>query len=198
MEQSNTNSDERLAKRASIGDVRANRAASDRSHTQNREETDAVRREERLAILRDVNVKLPVIPEIPGYHTIWLTTNNQSDSLDWRMRVGYELIKPEELPGFCLPTQQSGQVTSDRIMINEMVDAKIKTELAEEAMQMFHHDMPTQAVNSLKESVAITRDGRGREIGYSGRDIDGSFRDGATDGFRTLTKNARPSFAGVL
>ena len=198
MEQVNMNSDERIAKRAGAGDVRIERLASERNKTENRENTDAVRREERLAILRDVNVKLPKIPEIPGYHTCWLTTTNQSDSLEWRMRVGYELIKPDELPGFCTASQQSGQTSTDRIMINEMVAAKISNEMAEEAMQMFHNDMPNEQIRNLTESVKIMRDGRGREVAYSGTDRDGSFKDGVADGFRTLSKNVRPSFAGVL
>ncbi len=194
-----TNSDERLAKRASNGEARADRLSSDRQVTENRENTDDLRMQERLAVLRDVNTKLPQAPEIPGYHTCWLTTTNQSDSLEYRMRLGYELVKPEELPGFAAPvSQQSGQVSTDRIMVNEMVLGKLPIEFAKAYLHEVHHRLPTEQLEGLKRSVEITRDGRGREVGYSGRDRDGDFSNGVADGFRTLSRNKQPSFEGVL
>ena len=193
------NQDERIAKRSSLEDIRADRSASDRKTTENRETTDNLRLEERLAILRDVNTKLPQAPEIPGFHTCWLTTTNQSDSLEYRARLGYELVKPEELPGFAAPvSQQMGQVATDRIMVNEMVLAKIPKELAAAYLHHVHHELPTQQMEQLRQSVQITRDGRGREVAYTGSDRDGDFRSGVSDGFRTLQKTSRPSFEGVL
>ena len=192
-------SDERIAKRASNGEARADRLSSERNVTENRETSDNIRLEERLAVLRDVNTKLPQAPEIPGYHTCWLTTTNQSDSLEYRMRLGYELVKPEELPGFSAPvSQQSGQVSTDRIMVNEMVLGKLPIELARAYMHEVHHRLPNEQLDGLKNSVQITRDGRGREVGYSGRDRDGDFNNGITDGFRSLSKTNKPSFEGVL
>ena len=191
-------SDERIAKRASVGGAREDRASSDRGITENRETTDSVRLAERLSILRDVETKLPRIPEIPGYHTCWLTTTNSSDTLEHRFRLGYELIHPSELPGFLLPTQQSGGASSDRIMVNEMVAAKLSKDLAEAYIKHLHHDLPSEQLRNLRESAQITRDGRGNEIGYTGADRDGDFRNGVSDGFRTLTKSTRPSFDGVL
>ena len=191
--------DERIARHPDDGVSRADRATSERSSTENRTVKDDLRLEERLAILRDVNTKLPQAPEIPGFHTCWLTTTNQSDSLEYRFRLGYVLVKPEELPGFSAPSNQQGaQVSTDRIMVNEMVLAKISNELAEAYIKHVHHDLPLEQMRNLSNSVQITRDGRGNEVGYTGGDRDGDFRNGVSDGFRTLTKNARPSFEGVL
>ena len=191
-------SDERIAKRDAQGASRADRLSSERSVTENRETSDNLRLEERLAVLRDVNTKLPQAPEIPGYHTCWLTTTNQSDSLEYRFRLGYELVKPEELPDFAAPTsQQSGQVSSDRICVNEMVLAKLRRELAEAYLHEVHHRLPNEQLKGLQQSVQITRDGRGREVGYSGRE-DGGFVNGASDGFRSLPRTNKPSFEGVL
>ncbi len=100
--------DERIAKRASSGEARADRVAQERQQTEDRGSTDAVRREERFAALKDVNIKLPTPPEMPGWHLCWLTTTNQSDTLEWRFRVGYELVKREEIPGFAVGSQQLG------------------------------------------------------------------------------------------
>lgn len=185
--------DERIAKRASGSEARADRLASDRAATENRETNDATRLEEKLAILRDVNTKLPSPPEIPGYHLCWLTTTNQSDPLEHRFRLGYELVKPSELPGFALPTQQSGEVASDRIVINEMVLAKIEKNQWLAYMKHLHHDLPLEQANNLKNSVQIQEDGRGRKVAYTG----GEFSRGVSDGFAHLGKSPPPSFVGV-
>lgn len=186
--------DERIAKRAVASDSRADRASSDRSVTENREATDSLRNEELFAMLRDVNTKLPTPPAIPGFHLCWLTTTNQSDPIEHRLRIGYELVKQTELQGFALPTQQSGQVSDDHIRVNEMVLAKISMERFETIMKYLHHDLPLEQVQTLKNSVRIEKDGKGRDVGYTG---DG-FRDGISDGFTTLTGRARaPSFSGV-
>jgi hypothetical protein len=185
--------DERIARRASSSEARADRLASDRAATENRETNDATRLEEKLAILRDVNTKLPTPPEIPGYHLCWLTTTNQSDPLEHRFRLGYELVKPSELPGFALPTQQSGEATSDRIAINEMVLAKIEQKQWLAYMKHLHHDLPIEQANNLKNSVQIQEDGRGRKVAYTG----GEFSRGVSDGFASIGKAPPPSFVGV-
>lgn len=185
------NQDERIAKRPDVNQERGSRLSSERAVTQDREMTDADRLAEKLAILRDVNTKLPSPPSIPGFHQCWLTTNNASDPLEHRFRLGYVLVKPEEHPGFALPTQQASQVASDRIAVNEMVLAKIEIGLWESYMKHLHHDLPLEQAEGLKNSVQITRDGRGREIAYTG----GEFRNSMTDGFSTLNRPARaPSF----
>ena len=187
-----SNQDERLANRSNSGE-RSSRFASDRAITENREVTDADRMAEKLAILRDVNTKLPTPPEIPGYHLCWLTTNNQSDPLEHRFRLGYELVKPEELPGFVMTTQQGGQaVASDRIAVNEMVLSKISRELWEAYMKHLHHDAPNEQISLLKDSVRIQHDGRGKEIAYTG----GEFKNGVADGYSQIGAGRRtPTFS---
>lgn len=188
--------DERIAKRPDGTLERGSRLSAERAVTEDREVTDASRLAEKLNILRDVNTKLPAAPTIPGFHTCWLTTTNQSDPLEHRFRLGYELIKPEEAVGFALPSQQSGtHVASDRIVINEMVAAKIEISLWESYMKHLHHDVPLEQISSLKQSVQISKDGRGRDVAYTG----GDFRNGVADGFTSLGHGTRAaSFAGVM
>jgi hypothetical protein len=186
-----SNQDEKLAKRS---DERGSRLSAERAVTEDRETSDAVRLAEKLSILRDVNTKLPTPPSLPGFHLCWLTTTNQSDPLEHRFRLGYELVKPEEMPGFCLPSQQSGTIQTDRICVNEMVLAKIEMSLWESYMKYLHHDLPLEQISSLKDSVQITKDGRGRDVGYTGQE----FNNGLTDGFTQLrSARGKPSFAGV-
>ena len=189
------NQDERIAKRPTASAERGSRLSSERAVTEDREVTDADRLAEKLLVLRDVNTKLPSPPDIPGYHLCWLTTTNQSDPLEHRFRLGYQLVKPEELPGFALPTHQAGQaVSSDRITVNEMVLAKIDIPTWKAYMKHLHHDLPLEQVEALNDSVQITKDGRGRDIAYTG----GEFRNSKTEGY-SAPRTARPaSFEGVL
>ena len=189
----NENQDERIAKRVGNDPVRGNRLTLDRSNTENRENTDAVRKAERRAMLRDVQTLLPNIPDIDGYHTVWLTTTNSKDPLEARFRQGYTLIKRAELPDFCLDSQKMGEATSDRIMVNEMVAAKIPYDLWHDDMIELHHTIPLEQMTNLKNSVRIGQDGKGRSVGYSG----GEFQSGVSDGFNTLTQAKPPTLAGI-
>lgn len=186
-------SDERIAKRADNGQARRGRPSLDRNITEDRESTDSVRRDERRAMLRDVNTLLPQAPELPGYHTFWATTTNNKDPIEGRMRMGYEFVTRAELPDFCLNTQKSGESTEDRIMVNEMVLMKLANELWHEDMIYKHHDLPKESIQNLKDSVHIGRDGRGNQIAYSG----GEFSNGIADGYSALGRMGAPSLAGI-
>lgn len=185
--------DERIAKRADNGAARADRSSSDRPTTENRELTDSVRKQERYAMLRDVNTLLPQPPELPGYHLCWLTTTNNKDTLENRSRLGYTLVNPSEMPDFKIASQKDGQLTNDRIQVNEMVLAKIPYDLWLEDMTYLHHDLPAQEIRGLRDKVNIGQDGRGRKVAYTG----GEFSNGVADGYDTLISTKPANFAGV-
>jgi hypothetical protein len=186
------NSDERISKRASASEARADRLSLDRPVTENRENTDADRSAERYAMLRDTNTLLPVPPEMPGFHLVWLTTTNTKDTIEQRQRLGYTLVKPSELPDFALHSQKSGTVTEDRIQINEMILAKIPLDLFIKDMTYLHHIQPKDALDNLRNSVRIGRDGRGRDVAYTG----GEFNSGNADGY-AQTRLKSPNLAGL-
>lgn len=188
------NQDERIAKRSDVNQERGSRLSAERAVTENREISDADRLVEKLAILRDVNTKLPAPPDIPGYHLCWLTTTNQSDPLEHRFRLGYVLVKPEELPNFVMSTQQAGQAGSDRITVNEMVLAKIEVSTWESYMKHLHHDLPLEQAAALKDSLQVFKDGRGNDVAYTG----GDFKNGMSDGLSQVGRGIRKAnFAGV-
>lgn len=181
--------DERLAKRTGSSDIRADRAISERSNTENREHTDSVRAEENWqAILRDTNTLLPTAPSIPGFHTCWLTTDNKKDPLEHRFRMGYSLVKRAELPDFCINSQKSGDITDDRITVNEMVLAKIPQEIWDRNIKYIHFDLPNDRARQLKDSVEQYRDSRGVARGAVG---------GMPDGFMEMARNRKFSLEGV-
>jgi hypothetical protein len=88
--------DERLKKSADEG--RENRAMTDRVITENRE----VSENERVEMFRQnlFQSSLPDLPDLPGWHMCWLTTTNSRDSIQMRIRLGYEPVKPEDVPGW--------------------------------------------------------------------------------------------------
>ncbi len=180
-------------KRLNNADERANRMSADRAVTENRENTDPVRNQERYAMLRDANTLLPVPPQIPGYHLCWLTTTNNKDTLEHRYRLGYTLVKPEEMPGFKFSSQKDTDIVSDRIQINEMVLAKIPHDLWIQDMTYLHHTLPQETMKNLRDSVRIGQDGKGRNVAYTG----GEFQGGVSDGYNSLTSNKLPTFAGI-
>lgn len=172
---------------------RANRPSADRAVTENRENADTLRSEERYRMLRDVNTLLPIPPELPGFHLVWLTTTNNKDTLENRFRLGYVLVKPEEMPGFCMSSQKDSVIMTDRISVNEMVLAKIPYALWKEDMTYLHHTLPNQSIKDLKDSVRIGQDGKGRNVAYTG----GEFSSGVADGYNSLTAAKMPTFAGI-
>ena len=175
--------DERIAKRPQSVD-RADR--STREITDTKEASDTVRSEDRYAMLRDPNTVLPVPPTINGFHLVWLTTDNVRDSLEQRFRLGYELVKPSELPAFKFASLKGGTVSEDRIQINEMVLAKISLDLWRQDMKYLHYDRPIEEVRGLKSRVSTQVDARGKPIqtaGYNG--------DGGMDGYDHLARSIK-------
>ncbi len=189
---STDNQDERIAKRADNGSTRGNRLTLDRPQTENRENNDAVRRAERRAMLSDVNTLLPNPPKIPNFHTFWATTTNNKDSVENRQRMGYSFVTRAEMPDFLLSSQKMGESTEDRIMVNEMVLMKIDEATWEDDMLYKHYDLPAESMKNLKDSVQIRRDGRGRQVAYTG----GEFNNGVADGYG-MTGLGKPSLNGV-
>lgn len=145
--------DERLKRE--LDDSRRPRAASDRQATENRELSD----DERLEMFRMnlYNDRLPNIPDIPGYHVCWLTTTNPSDTIQTRMRLGYELIRAEDVPGMELVTQKTGEYAGC-IAVNEMLAAKLPLSLYYRYMQEAHHDAPLREEDKLEETAQLMRE----------------------------------------
>lgn len=119
--------------------TRRERARTNRELTEDRELTD----EERLDALRmqAFQSHLPNLPQIPGYHVCWLTTTNPRDPIFGRVRLGYEPIKSEDVPGFEHATLKSGE-WEGCIGVNEMVAFKIPLHLYEMYMTEVHHTAP--------------------------------------------------------
>ena len=141
-------SDERLKKPA--GDNRENRAMQDRAVTQNRVLSD----DERVEMFRQqfFQSALPDLPKLDGWHTCWLTTTNSRDSIQTRMRLGYEPVKPEDVPGWEYATLKTGE-WAGFIGVNEMLAFKLPLSLYEKFMQEAHHAAPLREEEKLTDTA---------------------------------------------
>jgi hypothetical protein len=100
---------------------------------------------------------LPDLPKIKGYHVIWLTTQNKQDTIPQRMRMGYEPIKPSEVPGFEHLSLKSGEYAG-LIGINEMVAFKLPLRLYQMYMEEAHHRMPMEEEKKLEDALDAMRE----------------------------------------
>lgn len=147
------NVDDRLKKE--LGASRRNRESEDRKVVENRE----VSENDRLQMFRQqlFNDALPDLPDLPGYHTIWLTTTNSRDPIHRRMQLGYEPIKPEEIPGMEYASIKTGE-WAGFVGVNEMLAFKLPISLYQKFMQEAHHDAPLREENKLAETAEIMRE----------------------------------------
>ncbi len=150
-------SDARLNQRGQSS-ARPDRGQDARSVDQSR-----VSNSDRLAMFRNqlFNSALPQLPEIEGFHLCWLTTTNPRDSIIMRQRLGYELLKASDFPGFELVTQKTGDYAGC-IAVNEMLAAKLPLDLYEMYMTEAHHNAPNAEEDKLRSVIeTIQQSARG-------------------------------------
>ena len=158
-------SDERLKKDLSTGG-RESRATQD-SVRDSAENALASAQERRRMFRSEWNQEaLPTPPDIPGYHLCWLSTTNAYDPIHKRMRLGYEPVKAEELPGFESFKVKSGE-HSGFVACNEMVLYKMPMEIYQEIMREVHHYAPQEEADKIRvqvEQLQGARDSNGRRL----------------------------------
>lgn len=170
-----------VGRASSISDPRvaAEREAVEREVQQDREISD----DERLEMFRDSLQQsvLPDLPIVPGFHVCWLTTSNPRDTIPWRIRIGYTLVRAEEAIGWDGVTIKSGEYAGV-IAVNEMLAAKIPLSLYNRYMREVHHSMPLAEEEKLRAQVdrmAADMDAKGARL------IEG-------DGMAAIVQRAKP------
>ena len=167
--------DDRLKKNTKSG--RENRGVDDLKRAA--PEEHFVSSEERRKAFRSewMQEALPNPPGIPGFHLCWLSTTNGYDPIHKRMRMGYEPVKAEELPGFEAYKVKSGEHTGF-VACNEMLLYKMPEDIYQDIMTQLHHDAPLDEQEKIKlqvEQIQGAKDSRGRPLGSiegSGMDFD--------------------------
>lgn len=156
--------DDRIKKNTTAG--RESRALQDTSRTA--PEENFVSSEERRRMFRSewLQEALPTPPEIPGFHLCWLSSTNQYDPIHKRMRLGYEPVKAEELPGFEHLKVKAGEHTGF-VACNEMLLYKLPMDIYQELMYELHHRAPMEEQEKIKvqqEQLLGERDSNGRTL----------------------------------
>jgi hypothetical protein len=114
--------------------------------------------EERMAAYRNEmysNV-LPTLPKIEGYHVCWVSTTNQSDTVQWRESIGYSRITPDEVKGFEHVTVTSG-LYAGSVMLNEMIAMKVPLKIYFGYMHIAHHERPLEHQAKMGRDLAGLR-----------------------------------------
>jgi len=121
---------------------------------------------------------LPTLPEIPGFHTCWLSTTNQYDPIHKRLRMGYTPVTKEDLPdGYDHLRVKSGE-HEGFISVNEMIAYKIPLDIYQDIMREMHHDAPMDEQTKIKvqqEQLLNAKDSNGKRLGQiegDGMDFD--------------------------
>lgn len=132
------------------GVSRQDRSSSDREVVEDRELTEA----ERLDMFRSsfFNSALPNLPRISGYHLCWLTTTNPRDPIHARLRLGYELVKASDIPGWEHSSLKTGEWTGC-VGVNEMLAAKLPLNLYEQYMKEVHYTQPLYEEEKLNAAT---------------------------------------------
>ncbi len=140
--------DSRLKRTTS--ESRADRRSSERRLSENRELSDQERREAYRKGLYQSH--LPDLPPLKGFHVCWLTSTNPKDSIQARQRLGYQLIRCDEVPGFDYANVKTGEYVG-YIGINEMLAAKLPLDLYESYMAISHYEQPLEEEGAIVENV---------------------------------------------
>jgi hypothetical protein len=148
--------DERLVSRENDPAQRGN---PHRVEDDAREGDGLMSREERIAMLKQewMQVALPKPPDKPGVHWFWASTTSGTDTVHRRQKLGYVLVKREELPEFKIEKAQAGEY-AEYFTCNEMILMKIPTEIYMDVMAVFHHDAPMDEERSIREQIESRKD----------------------------------------
>jgi hypothetical protein len=140
--------DERLATPSFTAQERASRSAEDSSRTD--EDGTITTVSERRLSLRDefMEFALPTPPKSDQWHYFWWSTTAQHDPLQRRIRLGYEIVNSEMLPGFGDFRVKNGQYEG-ALGVNEMILLRIPQSLYLDYMHQAHHEQPLEEESRL-------------------------------------------------
>lgn len=156
--------DDRLRREPDEG--RQDRAMQDRTHTENRVVSD----DDRLELFKNsfTQAALPDLPREEGWHNCWLSTTNPKDPIHFRQRIGYELIKGSDLPGYeVMMVKNPNAEFAGYVMVGEMIAARIPMSLYARYMKEVHHTAPMEEEGRLRSALDTIRNaaqGRGGDL----------------------------------
>jgi hypothetical protein len=108
---------------------------------------------------------LPKTPVIPGWHLCWLSTTNNYDTIDKRMRLGYVPVTADEIPGFDSYRVKAGEHVG-HVSCNEMLLFKLPMDVYQDVMAQMHYEAPREEVDRILSQAesAGAKDSSGRRL----------------------------------
>jgi len=158
--------DSRLKKSLSAGG-RETRASEDASRVAPEEKFMSSQERRKMWSDEWTQSALPKLPELPGWHLCWLSTTNSYDSIDKRIRLGYQPVAQDELKGFENFRVKAGEHVG-YIACNEMLLFKIPIDMYQDIMLQMHHEKPMEEAEKVRvqlENLQGARDSSGRHLG---------------------------------
>jgi hypothetical protein len=158
--------DDRLKKNLD-GGGRESRATQDSERAPATDALASTRERRKMFRNEWVQESLPKPPDIPGFHVCWLSTTNSYDPIHKRLRMGYELVRYEEVPGFENYKVKAGEHTG-AIACNEMLLYKMPEDVYQDVMAELHHWAPQDEADKIRvqvENLQGAQDSNGRRLG---------------------------------
>lgn len=141
-------------------DIKDDPARADRVQPQPaRIDVAALRAQARQADRDSDTEFLAKLPEIPGYHVLWVNGASQSMGPRYYERRHYTFVTKEEAPdwqGHSTSTTVSEH--ANYITCNEMVAMKVPEEIYQEYMLINHHERPLQLTGEHVDAAKNLRD----------------------------------------
>lgn len=171
-----------MSKNDKFGDERLSKSSGEAArNSRDNADVDRVQQDgmtlssaERRRLIRSemVSEVLPKVPNISGFHTCWLSTTNSTDPIHKRVQLGYQPVRVSEVPGFEQYKIDGGQFDGC-VACNEMLLFKLPMEIYQDIMAVFHHDMPLEQEQAIRERVMgkNDEDSEGRKLGI----VEGEF-----------------------
>ena len=166
-----SSSDSKIVRETTVKSEDRSSRASENSSRENENGT-ALTMAERIAILRDEYTG-DILPDVsksrgidPEMHYFWASTTNQTDPIYKRLRMGYELVRADELPELATEFRISSGQYEGCISVNEMILLKIPKVLANELMKINHHERPLAEEQRVQDNAVVKQEDReGKKLG---------------------------------
>lgn len=135
--------------------------------------TDPERRRQLRAIMDDT--LLPNLPKRDGFHRCWVNILHQFDTVERRMRMGYWLVKHEDVKkeGWDCDeyrVKDASSIYSGHVVWREMVAMETDQDNFIAIMRENHHDAPMDQARSIYENLEAASESvtdRGGRVTYA-------------------------------
>lgn len=156
--------DDRIKK--SLNSGRESRASQDKSRAAPEDNFISAAERRKMFKTEFTQEALPNVPDTGEWHYCWLSTTNQYDPIHKRMRLGYQAVKSDELPGFEHLKVKAGE-NIGHISCNEMVLYKLPMDIYQGYMLETHHYAPMDEADKIRlqqDQLLNVKDSNGRSL----------------------------------